>query len=542
MKINKSINKKSFDAIKNMHGKMPYAVEMQGITKTFANGSIIANENLDIKVKTNTIHAIIGENGAGKSTLMSILFGIYKPDKGSINVNGHEVKFKSAQDASSTGLGMVHQHFKLVEVFTLLENIILGAEITRHGTLDRKTSKALIMELSKKYSLPVDLNKRVNKASVGEQQRVEILKLLYRDSNILIFDEPTAVLSDAEIQGFLKMLLEFKKLGKTIIIITHKLNEVKEVADHATVIRLGKKVDDFDVHNTSVNAMAEAMVGRHLNPIKNIMADVEINKNDVILSVKNLHANKISSNKIEALKDISFNVHKGEILGIAGVEGNGQTELAMAIGGLIKPTKGIIELQTNGKNVIVNNLPIRKIYDHGISHVPEDRHKYGLLLDETVSFNAVAPEIDRQPFSKFGFLNRHAINEYAQLLCTKFDVRGANGGRSIARSLSGGNQQKLVLGREINRKHSVIVYVQPTRGLDLGAIQDIHKHIMDDAKNGAAVVLISYELDEIFDIASTIMVIDNGHILYHNSAKHTTREIVGQHISSAIQKDGAAHV
>jgi simple sugar transport system ATP-binding protein len=288
--------------------------------------------------------------------------------------------------------------------------------------------------------------------------------------------------------------------------------------------------------------MAEKMVGRHLNPMPNVMLDENVENADIVLSVKQLQAHKLSSHKVNALRGVSFNVHKGEILGIAGVEGNGQTELAMAIGGLIKPTDGTIELHTNGKIVNIANSTIKQIYESGVSHVPEDRHRYGLLLDETVAFNTVAPEIDKRPFSKFGFLNHRAINEYAQAIINKFDVRGASAGRAQARSLSGGNQQKLVLGREINRKHKLIVYVQPTRGLDLGAIQDIHSHIVADARNGAAVILISYELDEIFDIASTIMVMDNGQIQHHDLTRNTTREMVGKYISSAVQKSEVNHV
>jgi simple sugar transport system ATP-binding protein len=535
MEIFKHKNKTQENQIKQQYGKTKFAVEMHNITKTFGDGSIIANEDITLKIKTNTIHAIIGENGAGKSTLMSILFGIYHPDKGQIKINGEAIKFNSAQDATRVGLGMVHQHFKLVQVFTLLENIILGAEITnRIGLLDIHRAETKIHELIHKYNLPIDLHKRVAQVSVGEQQRVEILKLLYRDSDILIFDEPTAVLSDDEIKSFLKMLLEFKKQGKTIIIITHKLNEVKEVADEATVIRLGRKVGEFDVHKTSTEHMANIMVGHKLKIENNQMLSYKSSSQPIVLQVENLHINRISTNKVEALKGISFNVHAGQILGIAGVEGNGQTELALAIGGLIKPTSGEIKLIDSGEILnehFLNNLNVKEIYKLGVSHVPEDRHKYGLLLDETVAFNCVTAQIDEKPFSRFGFLNKRAINQYANNICVKFDVRGAHGGKSMARSLSGGNQQKLIFGREISRTHKLIIYVQPTRGLDIGAIQSVHNHIVEDAKKGAAVILISYELDEIFKVASDIMVMSRGHIAYYGSTQQTTRSMVGHHIA-----------
>jgi simple sugar transport system ATP-binding protein len=529
-------------AIKSEYGKTKYAIEMHDITKTFNNGAIIANDQLNLKVKTNTIHAIVGENGAGKSTLMSILFGIYQPDSGEIKVNEHVIKFNSAQDASYAGLGMVHQHFKLVHVFSLLENIILGAEVTnRFGFLNMKKAHAKVTELAHKYNLPINLNKTVEQASVGEQQRVEILKLLYRDANILIFDEPTAVLSDAEIESFLDMLLEFKKLGKTIILITHKLNEVKKIADHATVIRLGKNVGEFDIQKTSTDHIANTMVGHELNVQANNMLDYVANEQPVILQIEDLHIQHIANHKVEALRGISLEVHAGEILGVAGVEGNGQSELAMAIGGLIKPTSGVIRLikhEQLNQQFTINNLSIREIYELGISHVPEDRHKYGLLLDETVAFNCAASQISKRPFSRFGFLNKPVINNYAANLCKKFDIRGAHNGTNIARNLSGGNQQKLVFAREISRPHKLIIYVQPTRGLDLGAIQEIHKHITADAKNGAAVILISYELDEIFNIASNIIVMSRGEIVYRGRTVDTTRKMIGHHISRHDTKIG----
>ncbi|MDR0985948.1 MAG: ABC transporter ATP-binding protein [Mycoplasmataceae bacterium] len=510
--------------------KSKFAIEMINITKTFNQGRIIANKNINFKVKTGEIHAIVGENGAGKSTLMSILFGIYQPDSGKILVNGNEVHFQSAQDASNHHIGMVHQHFKLVNIYTLLENIILGAEITRRGFLDKKTAERKILALADQYNLPIKPNKLTSEASVGEQQRAEILKLLYRDNEILIFDEPTAVLSDNEIAGFLKMLLDFKKQGKTIILITHKLNEVKAVADRVSVIRKGEYVGTYEMKSTTTQELTNAMVGYKLEYFSN-KTDIKPSKK-YVLEVKNLTSKHPTNVDLDAVSNVSFNISEGEILGIAGIEGNGQTELALMLGGVIKPSNGTMILNVSDKEKIkIEENSIKKLYQKGISHVPEDRHKYGLILDETVALNVVTPQIDEFPFSKFGFLNFHEINNYAKYVCTQYDVRGTGNGQAVARMLSGGNQQKLVLGRELTRPHKLIVMVQPVRGLDIGAINMIHKKIVDDAKKGAAVILISYELDEILDISTRIMVFDRGKIVYESLRNKTDRAIIGQYLS-----------
>ncbi|GHU33041.1 sugar ABC transporter [Bacilli bacterium] len=523
--------------MKKIISKEQYAVKLVNVTKTFANGSIIANDHVNLNIRKNEIHALVGENGAGKSTLMSALFGLYAPDSGEIYVNDQQVHFKSAQDAARHGLGMVHQHFKLVGVYTLLENIILGAEKTKRGFLDKKSAATRINEIATRYNLDINPKLTANEASVGEQQRAEILKLLYRDADILIFDEPTAVLSDDEIKGFLKMLLEFKKLGKTIILITHKLNEVKQVADRATVIRLGKVVETYDVSKTTTQDLANAMVGKHLSKFQNPLAHVDDSKAPVVLEVNNLKVSKISEPSLMALKNISFQLKAGDIVGIAGIEGNGQTELAMALGGLLKPQEGNMRFYYNGSGYIdIEKNNVSTLYRHGISHVPEDRLKYGLILDDTVAMNVVAPQISERPFSRFGFINFREINRYAKIICAEFDVRGAAGGTAYTRGLSGGNQQKLVIGRELSRLHKLLIIVQPTRGLDLGAIQFIHQKMIKDAESGSAILLISYELDEIFDISNKIMVMEGGEIVYQGKTKDTTREQVGKFISRVEHK------
>ena len=532
------IDQANLDYVNN---KSPYAVELLSITKTFNDGALKANDHLTLRVKKGEIHALVGENGAGKTTIMSMLFGVVKPDQGLIYVNGKETHFKSPNEASAAGIGMVHQHFKLVNAFTVHQNIILGAEKTKAGFIDYKKSRAKIEQLMKRYDLEVELDSKVIAVSVGQQQRTEILKLLYRDANILIFDEPTAVLSDKEIAGFLDMLLEFKKQGKTIILITHKLDEVKKVADQATIIRHGQSIETVDVKKTKVQDIANAMVGRNL--VLNVNdADAVSKDKPVVVSVKNLCANKVSQPKVRALNNLNLDIRQGEILGIAGVEGNGQTELALILGGLLKnKVTGDVKIYNPRTRVETNVLKtsVNKLYTvAGVAHIPEDRLKYGLVLDETVAMNTVLPQINNAPFSRGGFINQNAIDRYAQEIIRDWDVRGANRGRALARALSGGNQQKLVVGRELTRKHTFAIFVQPTRGLDMGAIQFIHEKIMEDARNGNTVLLISYELDEILAISSRIAVMNHGKIVFEAPAKQVTREIIGKYISRGATAKG----
>ena len=513
-----------------------YAIEMINITKTFDNGKKVVNDNLTIKVEKNEIHAIVGENGAGKTTIMSILFGILPYDSGKIIVNGNELATMTANDVKVNGIGMVHQHFKLVNNYTLLDNIILGAEMTKHGFIDRKSAKEKIEKLAKQYNLDVNLDIKSINATVGQQQRTEILKLLYRDVDILIFDEPTAVLSDQEIKGFLQMLLEFKKQGKTIILITHKLNEVMAVADNITIIRKGKLVKTVKKQDTSEAQIANDMVGYKLVLTMNKTNDQSYKERPVVCELKNVTVPKISQPKINALNNFNLTIHKGEILGIAGIEGNGQTELALILGGLLKQKVTgevyIYNLETYKKiNVLGSN--VHDLYKSGLCHIPEDRLKYGLVLDETVNINSVLPEIDRYPFTKFGFINKKQISKYAKSIISIWDVRGANNGKALARALSGGNQQKLVIGRELTRKHKFVILVQPTRGLDLGAINFIHEKIIQDAKNGATILLISYELDEILTISSRIAVINNGQIVYETLGSDAKRSEIAKYLSNS---------
>ena len=518
-----------------------YAVELLGITKTFNDGALKANDDLTLRVKKGEIHALVGENGAGKTTIMSILFGFLKPDHGLVYVNGKQTNFKSPNEASAAGIGMVHQHFKLVNAFTVHQNIILGAEKTNMGFINYKISREKIQKLMKRYDLQVDLDNKVISVSVGQQQRTEILKLLYRDANILIFDEPTAVLSDKEIAGFLEMLLEFKKQGKTIILITHKLDEVKKVADRATIIRHGQSIETVDVKTTSTQDIANMMVGHKLVINVNDAKAVGEDK-PVVVSIKDLCANKVSQPRVRALNNLNLDIRQGEILGIAGVEGNGQTELALILGGLLKnKVTGNVKIYNPKTKIETDVLTsnVNKLYTAaGVAHIPEDRLKYGLVLDETVAMNTVLPEIGNAPFSRGGFINQNAIDRYAQEIIRDWDVRGANRGKALARALSGGNQQKLVVGRELTRKHTFAIFVQPTRGLDMGAIQFIHKKIMEDAQSGATVLLISYELDEILAISSRIAVMNHGKIVFDAPARQVTRSLIGKYISRGATAKG----
>lgn len=502
-----------------------YAIEMIDIHKSFLNGKVIANDSITLRVKQNEIHAIIGENGAGKSTLMSILFGIYSPDKGVIKVNGKQVYFSSAKDATKVGLGMVHQHFQLVPTYTVLENVILGSELILPkfkylGLMDTKKAKEKIKNLVEKYKLNIDLNAKISKLTVGQQQKTEILKLLYRDADILIFDEPTAVLSPDEIVQFLKMVKDLKEEGKTIIIITHKFNEIKTIADRATVIRLGTFISDFNVQDRTIQEMATEMVGHELSEIVN---KDHKHKKEVILDVQNLVL-KLKNNSTKNPVPINLKIHAGEIYAIAGVEGNGQSELVRAISGLDRRVDGKIFIG----NEDVSNVSIHKRNEIGLSHIPENRQRHGLILDLPIYLNVVANKIHKIPFSKWGIMNEKEIKEYTRLLLKKYDVRGSVRGTSDARGLSGGNQQKLIVARELSHGNKLIVMMQPTRGLDLGAIEYIHNKILEEKQKGNAILLVSYELDEILSLADNIAVMSNGRISAWGDTKKMTRNKIGQ--------------
>ena len=495
---------------------MSYVVEMINIRKEFPG--IVANDNVTLQLKKGEIHALLGENGAGKSTLMGMLFGMYQPEAGQIKVNGKQVKITSPNVANELGIGMVHQHFKLVENFTVTENIILGLEPKKFLTVDIKSAAKKIEELSKSYGLNVDPYAKIEDISVGMQQRVEILKMLYRNADVLIFDEPTAVLTPQEIEDLIVIMKNLIKEGKSIILITHKLKEIKEAADRCTVIRRGKYIGTVDVKKTSEEEMARMMVGRQVS------FKVEKDKSkpgDIVLKIENLSVK--NSKKVLGLKNFNLEVKKGEIVGIAGVEGNGQTELVEAITGMKNVDSGKIFF--NGNDITKHS--IRKRIDEGIAHIPEDRHKRGLILDYTMEDNMVLKAYKNHPFSKNGLINREAIRKYSDEIIETFDVRSGEGGASIARSLSGGNQQKGIIGREILSNSDLLIAVQPTRGLDVGSIEYIHKRLVEQRDNGKAVLLVSLELDEVLNVSDRIAIVNNGELVGIVNASETDENEVG---------------
>lgn len=501
--------------------KSEYAIEMLNITKSFLDGKIIASDDITLRVKVGEIHALIGENGAGKSTLMSILFGLYNPNYGVIKINGKTVNITNPIKANELEIGMVHQHFKLIDIYTVTKNIILGSEQTiLKQWLNLKLAKSKILEISNKYNLAVDPDAKIADISVGMQQRVEIIKMLYKGADILVFDEPTAVLTPSEIEGLLQVMKELKASGKTIIFITHKLDEVKKVADSATVIRRGKVVETFLVKDKSEKQMAESMVGRNLVEVKNTG---EYITDKTLLAIKDLSVEKIGKKGVVGLDKFNLEVKAGEIVAIAGVEGNGQTELIQAISGLEKPTSGGIYFAD--KNVTWKSISSK--YRLGMSHIPEDRHKHGLILDYNILYNMVLQNLNQFPFSKYGVLRSGAIKKYGQEIIYNFDVRGAYSGYAIARGLSGGNQQKAIVGREITRDHKIMLVVQPTRGLDIGAIEYIHEQILKEKAKGNAVLLVSYELEEVMMLADRIVVLHGGKKTGEVLGKNANRTDIG---------------
>lgn len=495
---------------------MEYVVEMLNIRKEFPG--IVANDNITLQLKEGEIHALLGENGAGKSTLMGMLFGMYRPDRGSIKVRGKEVKISNPNIANDLGIGMVHQHFKLVDNFTVTENIILGCEPRKGLIVDVKKAAKKIEDLSKQYGLNVDPYAKIEDISVGMQQRVEILKMLYRNANVLIFDEPTAVLTPSEIDELISIMKNMTKEGKSIILITHKLREIKEAANRCTVIRRGKYIGTVDVKDSTEADMAKMMVGREVS-FK--VEKVEAKPKDVVVKIENLSVN--NNKKVLGLKNFSLDIRAGEIVGIAGVEGNGQTELVEALTGMRNIESGNIMFK--GKNIAKES--IRQRIDDGMAHIPEDRHKRGLILDYTMEDNMVLKAYRNKPFSKNGLINRVKISEYAQKIIETFDVRSGEGGKSIARSLSGGNQQKGVIGREIESDPDFLIAVQPTRGLDVGSIEYIHKRLVEQRDLGKAVLLVSLELDEVLNVSDRIAVVNNGELIGIVNANETNENEVG---------------
>ena len=479
---------------------MSHVIEMLGIRKEFPG--IVANDDIYLRVEEGEIHAILGENGAGKSTLMSILFGLYKADKGVIKVRGKEVSIKSPNDAYALGIGMVHQHFQLVHNFTVAENIILGKE--GGFVYDIKKASRKIKEISERYGLQIEPDMVIEDITVGMQQRVEILKMLYRDADILIFDEPTAVLTPQEIDELIEIMKNLAKEGKSIILITHKLDEIKRTAKRCTVIRRGKFIGEVDVASTSAQEMAAMMVGR---PVSFVVEKEKREPGEVMLEVKDLN---VRNNKgVLGVKDFSLAIRSGEIVGIAGVDGNGQTELVEAITGLRKIESGSVLF----KGEDITSLSIKDRNDRGLGHIPEDRQKRGLVLGAPLTTNMVIKDFDRPPFSRKGLLNQEAIREYSASIVKEFDVRSGEGIDSLAGKLSGGNQQKAIIGREVTKDPDVLIAVQPTRGLDVGAIEFIHKSLVTQRDKGKAVLLVSFELDEIFNLSDRIAVINAGRLV-----------------------------
>ncbi|MFC3932753.1 ABC transporter ATP-binding protein [Streptococcus dentapri] len=475
-------------------------IEMHNITKKF--GDFVANDYINLDVKAGEIHALLGENGAGKSTLMNMLAGLLEPTEGEILLNGKPVKLDSPSKSASLGIGMVHQHFMLVDAFTVAENIILGSEVTKGAFLDLKRATKEIIELSEKYGLAVDPDAKVADISVGAQQRAEILKTLYRGADILIFDEPTAVLTPAEITELLEIMRNLVKEGKSIILITHKLDEIRAVADRVTVIRRGKSIETVSVAGASSQQLAEMMVGRAVSFKTDKIA---ANPKNTTLAIKDLIVNE--NRGVPAVKGLSLDVRGGEILGIAGIDGNGQTELIQAITGLRKPKSGSIQI----KGTDVTHLSPRQITEMSVGHIPEDRHRDGMILEMTLAENMALQTYYKEPFSHHGILDYGFINKNARRLMDEFDVRAASEQVS-AGSLSGGNQQKAVIAREVDRDPDLLIVSQPTRGLDVGAIEYIRKRLVAERDKGKAVLVVSFELDEIFDLSDRIAVIHDGKI------------------------------
>ncbi len=501
-----------------------YVIEMNHIRKEFPG--IVANDDITLQLKKGEIHALLGENGAGKSTLMSVLFGLYQPEAGEIKKDGKVVEIHDPNDATALGIGMVHQHFKLVDVFTVLDNIILGAETTdKLGFLKKKEAREKVIALSERYGLKVDVDAKVEDITVGMQQRVEILKMLYRDNDILIFDEPTAVLTPQEIDELMEIMREFAREGKSILFITHKLNEIMAVSDRVTVLRKGKYIGTVNTQKTNKQELSNMMVGR---PVQ-----LEIHKKDAVpgetvLDVRNLTVpSKIHKN--DAVRGVSFQVHKGEILCIAGIDGNGQTELIHGLTGLEKASAGKITLC--GEDI--SNASIRKRSQTGMAHIPEDRHKHGLVLGYTLEQNLVLQKYKEPRFQNHGFIRFGEVRKYAEKLIEEYDVRSGQGPITIARSMSGGNQQKAIIARELDRDEPLVVAVQPTRGLDVGAIEHIHAQLVAERDEGKAILLVSLELDEVLGLSDRILVIYEGELVGELDPKHTTPEELGLYMSGA---------
>ena len=510
-------------------GLETYAVEMLHITKRFPG--IVANDNITLQLKKGEIHALLGENGAGKSTLMSVLFGLYQPEEGEIRKDGKKVDIKDPNDANDLGIGMVHQHFKLVECFSVLDNIILGVEPNKMGFLQKKEAREKVLALSERYGLQVDPDALVEDITVGMQQRTEILKMLYRDNEILIFDEPTAVLTPQEIEELMGIMKSLAAEGKSILFISHKLSEIMAVSDRCTVLRKGRYVGTVNTAETSPEALSRMMVGRD---VSFAVEKAPAQPGEVVLDVKGMTVPS-KRHKNNAVRDVTFQVRRGEIVCIAGIDGNGQTELVYGLTGLEPLKEGAIRLC--GQDI--THAPIRERSKLGMSHIPEDRHKHGLVLDYTLEDNLVLQRYFEPEFvSGTGFLKRRAIREYAVRLIEQYDVRSGQGPATAARSMSGGNQQKAIIARELDREKPLIVAVQPTRGLDVGAIEYIHSQLVAQRDAGKGVLLVSLELDEVMNVSDRILVMYEGEIVGELDPKTTTVEELGLYMAGAKRNTG----
>ena len=510
--------------------KSPYVIEMRNITKVFPG--IVANDDITLTLKKGEIHALLGENGAGKSTLMSVLFGLYKAEKGEILKNGEVVNINDPNDANALGIGMVHQHFKLVEVFSVLDNIILGVEPNKFGFLQKKEARDKVMRLSSKYGLNIDPDAIVEDITVGMQQRTEILKMLYRNNEILIFDEPTAVLTPDEITDLMEIMKVMKSEGKSILFISHKLNEIMAVADRVTVLRKGKYVGTVDVKDTTKEQLSNMMVGRE---VQLVVDKQPAEPKDVVLEIDNMCVAGRHKKK-DAVNNVSLNVRAGEIVCIAGIDGNGQTEFVQGLTGLTKVKSGTIKLHGDD----ITHKTIRYRNTHGMSHVPEDRHKHGLILDYSLGENLVLERYFEPQFQHNGFIKFDSVQKYADELIQKYDIRSGQGAKTTARSMSGGNQQKAIIAREFDKDHSLLVAVQPTRGLDVGAIESIHKKMIEERDNGKAILLVSLELDEVMNVSDRILVMYEGEIVGEFLPHEITVQELGLYMSGAKRADATA--
>ena len=501
-----------------------YAIEMLNITKRFPG--IVANDNITLQLKKGEIHALLGENGAGKSTLMSVLFGLYQAEEGVIKKDGQVVQIRDPNDANALGIGMVHQHFKLVECFTVLDNIIMGVEPTKHGILQKKEAREKVLALSEKYGLHVDPDALIEDITVGMQQRTEILKMLYRENEILIFDEPTAVLTPQEITELIQIMKNLAAEGKSILFISHKLAEIMAVADRCTVLRKGRYIGTVETANTTMEELSAMMVGRNVS----FHVDKKPAKvGEVVLEVEHMTVAS-KAHKNNAVKDVSLKVRRGEIVCIAGIDGNGQTEFVHGLTGLEPLLSGRITLC--GEDITRASIRRRNLL--GMSHIPEDRHKHGLVLDYTLEDNLVLERYFEPEFTnRAGFLRRDNIRAYAEKIIEEYDVRSGQGPVTVARAMSGGNQQKAIVGREIDKNPELLVAVQPTRGLDVGAIEYIHRQLVAQRDAGKAVLLVSLELDEVMDVPDRIRVMYEGEIVSELDPKTTTEEELGLYMAGA---------